>query len=101
MRKIKVKHTGKLKKNTSKEGKSIEQKLSMRMEGEEIEMMGKQIIYTDRKNGVLPQYNIRTDKFEIAQNANDYLIRSQIARQAEVDKTISLEQATEGTRVIK
>lgn len=27
------------------------------------------VIYTERKNGVEPQYNIRTDRFEIAQNA--------------------------------
>lgn len=37
------------------------------------------IIYTERKEGVLPAFNIRSDRFEIAQEATDKISRSRIA----------------------
>lgn len=38
------------------------------------------IIYTDKKEGVKPQYDIRTDKWEIAQNAMNYVNATEIAK---------------------
>lgn len=35
---------------------------------------GAPLIYTDRRKGVEPQYNIRTDRFDIALTANDKLV---------------------------
>lgn len=52
-----------------KEGEYIEEKVRRITEnGEPIED-GAPIIYTERKDGVNPAYNIRTDRWEIAQNA--------------------------------
>lgn len=52
-----------------KEGEYIEEKVRRITEnGEPIED-GAPIIYTERKDGVNPAYNIRTDRWEIAQDA--------------------------------
>lgn len=37
-------------------------------------------LFTERKEGVMPQYDIRTDTWAIAQNAMDKVARSSIAR---------------------
>lgn len=53
----------------TKEGEYIEEKVRRITEnGEPIED-GAPIIYTERKDGVNPAYDIRTDRWEIAQNA--------------------------------
>lgn len=51
------------------EGECLNDKLSkLKEQGGQIET-GSPSIYTERKDGVLPETNIRTDRFEIAQNA--------------------------------
>ena len=53
----------------AKEGEWIEEKVRRVVEnGEQIED-GDQIVYTERKDGVRPEYNIRTDRWEIAKDA--------------------------------
>lgn len=53
----------------TKEGEYIEEKVRRITEnGEPIED-GAPIIYTERKDGVNPAYDIRTDRWEIAQDA--------------------------------
>lgn len=53
----------------TKEGEYIEEKVRRITEnGEPIED-GAPVIYTERKDGVNPAYDIRTDRWEIAQNA--------------------------------
>ena len=53
----------------AKEGEYIEEKVRRIVEsGEPIED-GAPIIYTERKDGVRPEYNIRTDRWDIAQDA--------------------------------
>ena len=54
---------------------------------------GAPIIYTERKHGVAPQYNIRTDRFEIALDAADSIAKSYMARRENKGKT---EERTEG-----
>lgn len=39
--------------------------------------------YTERKDGVLPQYDPRTDRWEIAQDAMDLATRSAVAKSEE------------------
>lgn len=52
-----------------KEGEYIEKKVQRIVEsGEPIEDSAP-IIYTERKNGVMPAYNIRTDRWDVAQEA--------------------------------
>lgn len=62
------------------EGVSIEKKVSKLIENNEPITDGAPIIYTEKKNGVLPQYDIRTDKWDIAQSAMDLANASKIAK---------------------
>ena len=41
---------------------------------------GAPIIYTDREQGVLPAYNIRTDRWDIAENAMDKVNAAKMAK---------------------
>lgn len=61
------------------EAESIEEKLRrLAVSGEPVkETVG--MIYTRRRDGVLPQYDIRTDRFEVIQNGMDTMTRSAIA----------------------
>lgn len=55
--------------NNSYEGEPIERELEKIMsEGTELAVTGPPI-YTAKKDGVLPEYNIRTDRFDIGQEA--------------------------------
>ena len=38
------------------------------------------LIYTPKEKGVMPQYDIRTDKWDIAQNAMDRVNKERIAK---------------------
>ena len=53
----------------TKEGEYIEEKVRRITENNEPIEDSAPIIYTERKDGVNPAYNIRTDRWEIAQNA--------------------------------
>lgn len=62
------------------EGETIETKVERIVENNEPISDGAPIVYTERKDGVRPEYNIRTDKFEIALDAMDAVNRSKIAQ---------------------
>lgn len=53
----------------TKEGEYIEEKVRRITENNEPIEDGAPIIYTERKDGVNPAYNIRTDRWDIAQDA--------------------------------
>lgn len=80
MRKVKVNYKSLIKRNETSEGKSIEQMLADKMEGEAIELGGKALLYTEKKDGVVPITNIRADKMELAMEALDKVERTRIAR---------------------
>lgn len=61
------------------EGISIEEQLRKAMEGKEPIEANARISYTERKDGVLPQYDIRTDRFEMALQATDRIAMSEAA----------------------
>ena len=52
--------------NESTQGESIEQKIERITTNKEPISDTTQMIYTERNQGVLPDYDIRTDRFEIA-----------------------------------
>lgn len=52
-----------------KECETITEKVARITENNEPISDGVQMIYTPRKDGVMKQYNIRTDKWEVAQDA--------------------------------
>lgn len=65
--------------NKSYEGETIEQKINRIVNNKEPIKDGAPIIYTERKDGINPAYDIRTDRFEIAVDAMDKVSKSKIA----------------------
>ena len=62
------------------EGESIENKVRRITENNEPITDGAPIIYTNRDDGVLPAYNIRTDRWEVAQQAMDAVNQANLAK---------------------
>lgn len=68
------------------EGETIEAKIRRIVNNKEPITDGAPIVYTERKDGVLPQYDIRTDRFEIAVDAMDKVQKSNVAKRMQVVK---------------
>lgn len=94
-----INRTGIIKRNTSYEAESIEQMLRKAKEGESIELGGKELLYTEKKDGVLPATNIRTDKWEIAQDALDTVERTRAVKEQEYIK--KAKEAEEAKKAIE
>lgn len=62
------------------DGESMENKVRRVTENNEPITDGAPIIYTNREDGVLPAYNIRTDRWEIAQQAMDAVNQANLAK---------------------
>ncbi len=77
-------------------GKSIEESIREQLESKApIEMVSERI-YTERKDGVNPAYDIRTDRFDLAIKAHDIRSKAAIARRMEEDKPSEEQQTEEG-----
>lgn len=72
--------TTSLKVNDSYEGETIEQKMKRVLNNKEPITDGAPIIYTERKDGVLPDYDIRTDRWDVAIDASDKISKTRIAK---------------------
>lgn len=76
--------------NKAYEGETIEQKVNRIVNNKEPIKDEAPLIYTERKDGVRPEYDIRTDRWELAVDAMDKVNADKIAkrmeRQAERDK---------------
>lgn len=89
--------------NDSIEGESIELKIERLIENNEPISDSAPIIYTERKDGVLPQYDVRTDRFELAIDAMDKVSSSHVARRVGMyekkndEKGSDLEQSSDNT----
>lgn len=70
--------------NNSVEGETIENKIERIVTQKEPIKDGAEKIYTDRKEGVKPAYNIRTDRFELAVEGMDSIHRSALAKRDNV-----------------
>lgn len=73
--------------NTSYEGETIEQKIRRIVNNKEPINDGAPLIYTERNDGVQPQYDIRADRFEIAVDAMDSISKTHIAKREDRHKT--------------
>lgn len=62
------------------EGETIETKVKRIVENNEPITDGAPIIYTSREDGVLPAYNIRTDRWDVAQAAMDAVNQANLAK---------------------
>lgn len=79
MRKVRV-TPSKILRNDSREGETIEMKIVRIMNNNEPITDTAPIIYTERKDGVLPEYNIRTDSRNIAMEAMDVVDKTNKAK---------------------
>ena len=84
-------------KNESVVGVSIERKVEKITESKEPITDGAPLIYTERKEGVIPAYDVRTDRFEIAIEAMGKVVKSNVAKreQAAARKAAEAAAATE------
>ena len=64
----------------SYEGQSIEDRCKKLVETGEPIKDTSPLIFTPKEKGVMPQYDVRTDKWEIAQNAMDRVNKERIAK---------------------
>ena len=67
-------------------GESIESKVRRITENNEPITDGAPIIYTNREDGVLPAYNIRTDRWDVAQAAMDAVNQANLAKSKITEK---------------
>ncbi|UYD39186.1 MAG: hypothetical protein [Wigfec virus K19_94] len=78
-KKIKMAKTS-LRVNESREGETIEQKIDRVVNNQEAISDEAPIIYTERKDGVIPAYDPRTDRFDVAIDAMTAVSKSNTAK---------------------
>lgn len=83
--------------NQSTEGETIEMKVRRIVNNKEPITDGAPIVYTERKDGVPPQNDIRTDRFEIAVEAHDKRSKSIIAQRESKGQTRDESQKITGS----
>lgn len=86
--------------NNSYAGESIEDKLKRVLHSGEPISDGSPLIYTPRKEGVRPEFDIRTDRFEVALDAMDKVNKSKIAKRIQFyksDEGVGETESTQGT----
>lgn len=80
MKRKKIEYRSVLKGGETFEGETIEERVRrITLTGEPIKD-GAPIIYTEKADGVLPQYNIKTDKWDVAVEALDLLAKTEAAK---------------------
>lgn len=72
--------------NESMEGESIEEKFERIQANKEPITDGAPLIYTERNKGVLPAYDIRTDRFDVAIDGMDVVHKSHLAKRDSLAK---------------
>lgn len=83
---MKIKNKTLIKVNKTQIGETIEQKVERIINnGEPIED-GAPIIYTDRRDGAQPDYDVRADRFDIAIDAMDKVTKSKLTKRADFYK---------------
>lgn len=88
--------TSKLKVNKSTEGEPLEHKIERVVNSKEPIKDGAPQIFTERKDGVKPETNIRTDRFEVALEATTKVKRSYQTRREERHKPKEVTKTQEG-----
>ena len=96
MRSFKITQKTSFNDNESYEGETIETKIMRIVENKEPIEDGAPLIYTERKDGVQPEYDVRTDKWEIALDAMDKVAKTNYAKSLE---TPNVEKSESGTEV--
>lgn len=93
--KIKKQRPTTIRSNKSYQGETIEQKIQRIVSNKEPISDNAPRIYTERKNGVMPEHDIRTDRWEVAVDAMDKVTASMRAKR-ENKPNINPKEAKEG-----
>lgn len=72
--------SGTLRVNTTETGEMLENKVARIMKNNEPITDGAPIVYTERKDGVKPEHDIRTDRWDLAVVATDISTKGAIAK---------------------
>jgi hypothetical protein len=80
------------------EGEPIEHKIERILSNEEPITDGAEELYTDRKDGVKAEYNIRTDRFELAAESMDLVSKNKAAKR---DANARAKEEKKSGKVIK
>ena len=72
-----------IRRNNSTDGETIETKMRRLVENQERVEGQVPLIFTERKDGVLPSYNIKSDRFDAAIEASDKIAKSITAKREE------------------
>lgn len=80
--------TGRMKSVDCFEGETIEEKVNRVVNNNEPITDGAPIIFTEKKDGVLPEYNIRTDRWDVALTAME---KMDMARKAKKEQGVKPE----------
>jgi len=88
--------------NASIQGQTLEQKIEQITSNKEPIKDGSPLIFTEKSEGVKAGYNIRTDRFEVAVDAIDKMVKSNIAKseakpQMNIVRDDSGAESTQGT----
>lgn len=86
--------------NESYVGETIEKKIRRIEQQKEPITDGAPLVYTERKDGVVPGTNIRTDRWDVAIDAMSHVDAAHKARREERHKSIG-EQAKDGMKAEK
>lgn len=89
-------NTTRLSVNTSTEADHFHVKIAKMLENKEPIEAVTPLIYTARKDGVIPQYDIRADKWDIAMEARNEIERMIATKVAEAEKAEEAKKAEEG-----
>lgn len=85
-------------KDVTVEGETIETKVKRITTNKEPITDGAPEIFTERKDGVQAGYNIRTDRFELAVEATDYITRSELSKRDNIaGKVIDINEGSRGS----
>lgn len=86
---------GRIKCNNAIDGRTIESQIAEITQNKGEVPVETELIYTPKEDGVLPGYNIRTDRFEVAVEAVDKIEASRQARRDNAGKPQSKEEPKE------
>lgn len=82
-----IRNTGKITTNNSVAKDDLMTILRRRKEHKEHEdIPNRPLLYSERKDGVIIEGNPRTDQWDVAQAAHDYIARTKLARRDAFDK---------------
>ncbi|UIB81447.1 hypothetical protein [Flyfo microvirus Tbat2_116] len=88
--------TSSIKVNESYEGESIEDKVHRIVNNGEPISDSSPRVFTERKDGVKPEYDIRTDRFDLAVEATDKITNHKLAKREERQALRAVKGGDEG-----